>query len=214
MTLVNQNECIGSSLAAFNANFTKIQNILQEHCDKINKLIDATNYFIDNPPVLAPVGSIIPFRLRTNTQFLVNGSSQTFSNTDPSTITGVVNNTSNNITTADGNWRVCNGNGGTPNLKGKFIVGTGEDNTSTTLTYNNVVGSNNHVLTISQMPSHNHKGGGASSGGSATTKRGTGVTRTFLTGVNSSSNTGNRGGGKAHENKPSSLVLLYLQRIR
>ncbi len=49
-------------------------------------------------------------------------------------------------------WAVCNGyNGLTPDLTGRFIVGAG-----TSYSLNATGGENTHVLTVDELPSHNH----------------------------------------------------------
>ena len=48
-------------------------------------------------------------------------------------------------------WALCDGNNGTPDLKGKFIVGTGG-----TYTIGNTGGADTVTLSEAQMPRHNH----------------------------------------------------------
>lgn len=66
----------------------------------------------------------------------------------PSGIVCMWSGTSNNIPNG---WLLCDGNNGTPDLRDRFIVGAGKD-------YNvgNTGGEVNHILTINEMPSHNH----------------------------------------------------------
>lgn len=49
-------------------------------------------------------------------------------------------------------WALCNGNFGTPDLRGRFIVGTGEG-----YAIGNKGGSNSVILTAAQMPQHTHE---------------------------------------------------------
>ena len=52
-------------------------------------------------------------------------------------------------------WALCDGNNGTPNLKGRFIIGKGD---SPYNTIGNKGGSERITLTNDQIPSHNHSG--------------------------------------------------------
>jgi microcystin-dependent protein len=53
--------------------------------------------------------------------------------------------------TADTNWQICDGSNGTPDLRDRFVVGSG----SSYLT-GDVGGANSVALTVSEMPGHNH----------------------------------------------------------
>ena len=113
-------------------------------------------------------------------------------------------------------WYLCDGNNGTPDLRERFIVGAGGDNSTVSGTsgYNvNATGGENSVtLSVSQIPSHNHSysrpvdinnddyrgvpiGSGGDIGSSFTTV-----------------NTGNTGGGQAHENRPPFYALCYIMK--
>ena len=63
-------------------------------------------------------------------------------------------------TTPPEGWALCNGDNGTPNLRDKFVIGSGN-------TYSPGVtgGEASHILSINEIPGHNH--GGATSGRSA-----------------------------------------------
>ena len=52
-------------------------------------------------------------------------------------------------------WVICDGNNGTPNLSGRFVVGSG-NNTETTYTENQLGGQDSYTLAVSHLPSHNH----------------------------------------------------------
>ena len=105
--------------------------------------------------------------------------------------------------TAPTGWAICNGQNGTPDLRDKFIVGSGSS-------YNrgDTGGAASVTLTVNQIPSHDHSysyhaGPSTVDGGAA------GGTRT----VNfASSTTGNAGGGQSHENRPPYYALTYIMK--
>ena len=54
-------------------------------------------------------------------------------------------------------WAVCDGTKDTPNLSGRFIIGAGAGNNLTARTPNETGGTESHVLTINELPSHTHQ---------------------------------------------------------
>ncbi len=58
-------------------------------------------------------------------------------------------------------WWICNGEKGTPDLRGRFILGAGQGKRLIPRKVNDMGGKENHVLTIDEMPAHNHGAGGA-----------------------------------------------------
>ena len=54
------------------------------------------------------------------------------------------------------NWRICDGQNGTPDLRDKFVLGVGSSVAASTATYNVGGGNNSITLSNGQMPSHNH----------------------------------------------------------
>lgn len=73
-------------------------------------------------------------------------------------------------------WALCDGRNGSPDLRGRFIVGlsnadgnnygytNGEKNVAAYTTVGNNGGERTHTLTIAEMPSHNHNGATSSDG--------------------------------------------------
>ena len=57
-------------------------------------------------------------------------------------------------------WALCDGTQGTPDLRDRFIVGAvgsyARGNTGGSSTHNHGGATASHVLTVAQMPSHNH----------------------------------------------------------
>jgi microcystin-dependent protein len=53
-------------------------------------------------------------------------------------------------------WALCDGNNGTPNLTGKFILGFGQGDGLTNRNLGEQGGEVEHVLTVNELPLHNH----------------------------------------------------------
>ena len=119
------------------------------------------------------------------------------------------------------NWAICDGTNGTPDLRGRFIVGY----TATDTDYNligKVGGEKAHVLTINEMPSHNH--GGETSDIMAIGSNTTRVASDDFGGHNTGNssidfgfndlhhkhNIPSQGGGQGHENRPPYYTLAYI----
>lgn len=60
--------------------------------------------------------------------------------------------------TADTNWQICDGSNGTPDLRDRFVVGSGYSYLT-----DDVGGENSVTLTASEMPGHNHSLSGTTS---------------------------------------------------
>ena len=113
-------------------------------------------------------------------------------------------------------WALCNGQNGTPNLSGRFVLGYGtvtDDATPpNTQTYNvNATGGEIlHKLTVDEMPSHSHEisrtfgGGGGGSGGGDINTSGSGRTPFSILPA---------GGNQPHENMPPYYTLCYIMRV-
>ena len=88
-------------------------------------------------------------------------------------------------------WSLCNGTNGTPDLRERFVIGAGGDNSTVagTTGYNpgDTGGANTVTLDTTQIPAHNHP---ATSTSTTTITGGSG---TFLTGASLSLSTGNNG---------------------
>ncbi len=130
-------------------------------------------------------------------------------------------------------WVLCNGNNSTPDLRNKFIVGAGSGGN---YSVGNTGGADNVTLTTSQIPAHSHDAGtlDADNAGSHTHSytypsgtstfdndedysayTGTSSGNTGSSGDhghNISGDTGNRGGGGSHENRPPYYALCYIMK--
>jgi hypothetical protein len=108
-------------------------------------------------------------------------------------------------------WELCNGANGTPDLRGRFIVGYNPSATD----YNNTGktgGEAVHVLTENEMPSHTHgyydvRDSDSYSGGDDAEGSGDGVGRRDNYRTSNAT-----GGGAAHENRPPYYVLAYIMK--
>ncbi len=136
-------------------------------------------------------------------------------------------------------WAICNGNNGTPDLRGRFVVGAtmGEAVNDGDYVYavTEIAGENTHQLTIAEMPSHNHTmqpagnhnheingkyASGVNSGGAGD---GNGVLRNddgdccyYENTDSNGSHThviDNEGGDGSHENRPPFYAVYYIMRI-
>lgn len=128
-------------------------------------------------------------------------------------------------------WALCDGSNGTPNLRDKFIVGAGSG-----YAVGATGGEVAHILTVNEMPSHNHtitdgagshNHGGATGGfgvgknGSNNSASGSDKTAATSTEHNHSiSGDGGHnhtinptGGGVAFENRPPYYALAYIMKL-
>ena len=133
-------------------------------------------------------------------------------------------------------WAICNGNNGTPDLRGRFIVGADNNETSADGDYDYMVtetgGENTHTLTIDEMPSHHHDGntdhdgahrhsmgtrGFDADGPDALAPDGSSDDTDLHTNTDGAHShhftTNNTGGDQAHENRPPFYAVYYIMRI-
>jgi len=54
------------------------------------------------------------------------------------------------------NWKICDGQNGTPDLRDKFVLGVGSSAAGSTANKGDTGGSNSITLAEGQMPAHNH----------------------------------------------------------
>lgn len=121
--------------------------------------------------------------------------------------TGVVVAWSGAETDIPSGWLLCNGLNGTPDLRDRFIVGTG---TGSIYSVGSTGGENKHTLNISEIPAHTHTytlesfsslTANTNSYGDGTVKIGS-----------STSNTSSVGNSQAHENRPPYYALCYIMK--
>lgn len=140
-------------------------------------------------------------------------------------------------------WELCDGNNGTPNLSGRFIVGYGSNfdytpnNSADYDAIGDKGGEEKHTLTVSEMPGHSHTGTtswtGAHShrskvreanglngywGNDKSSNAGSWDDNNNITSTDGDHNhtftSDNTGGGQSHENRPPYYVLAYIMRVQ
>jgi len=133
--------------------------------------------------------------------------------------------------TVPSGWALCDGNNNTPDLRGRFVLGSGTGSGLTARSVGQAGGEENHALTTSEMPSHTHgvtdpghghnftfydSDGVGWNGGAFQltdrTPRGTGAAEllTAITGISIQSN----GSNTAHNTMPPFYVLAYIMRVQ
>lgn len=130
-------------------------------------------------------------------------------------------------------WALCNGSNGTPDLRGRFIVGVNRNFSGFTAndardTYSPKAtgGKERHTLTADELPSHQH---GLSDGNWRTVgiddntdyyvytpKAKTGKKKDILgdTNVDVEMNTASAGKGLSHENRPPYYALCFIMKVK
>jgi len=106
---------------------------------------------------------------------------------------------SGSIASIPSGWYLCDGNNSTPDLRDKFVAGAGSS-----YAVGDTGGEATHVLTIAEMPVHDHVVTGGTAGGSGH------VRRDALN--NSNHTTNSSGNGSAHENRPPYYALAYMMK--
>ena len=130
----------------------------------------------------------------------------------PTGITGSAGNTANFVTgmiiawnneVAPSGWALCDGTSGTPDLRGRFIVGTSG---VAPFTFANTGGAGTVTLTANQLPPHSHTVATHQGAGTAAGAGDSGI----LVGTQTSSSTG---GGQAVPILPPFYVLSYIMKL-
>lgn len=123
--------------------------------------------------------------------------------------------------TVPNGWLLCNGQNGTPDLRNRFIVGSGS-----TYAIGNTGGSDKVTLTTEQLPSHTHSCSNTTIEWSGTVRNNNSVLGDFIPcptdsgpsnevtyDIGSHSHTiGNTGSGSAHENRPPYYALAFIMK--
>lgn len=120
----------------------------------------------------------------------------------PGVPTGLILAWSGAIADIPSGWALCDGTGGTPDLRDKFVVGAGGSYAP-----GDTGGEVSHTLTVNEIPSHNHDLTTYASLGSGAPPAVLGVWV-----QTQAANTGNTGGGAAHENRPPYYALAFIMK--
>jgi len=110
---------------------------------------------------------------------------------------------------APSGWALCDGNSGTPNLSGRFILGSGSGPGLTNRTFDTSGGEENVTLTVAQMPAHTHtydKPGRPWPAGDHGNREGVWRSTDQVS-------TGWAGSNEAHNNMPPYYVLAYIMKL-
>ena len=124
-------------------------------------------------------------------------------------------------------WALCNGTNGTPDLRDRFIVGSGS-----TYSIGNTGGSASVTLTTAQMPSHTHtisitdpghkhtvtdyaymSNAGAIGAGMPRFNSDTSNVNTSSAKTGISASATNTGSGSSHENRPPYYALAFIMKL-
>lgn len=106
-------------------------------------------------------------------------------------------------TTIPSGWYLCDGTNGTPDLRNRFIVGSGDE-----YSIGNTGGEKTHTLTISEMPEHSHAISNFPTGIGSIHAQGF----SDAIGSRTTLNTEKTGGGQAHENRPPYYALAFIMK--
>lgn len=213
---VPDKETLGSVWEAVKNRSIPLKSITQAEYD----VLDATQKYADicylvsaNAHITEPVepGAPSSMKLIYKNEVLMNSDNGDATRSSfPSGAIVIWSGSSDNI--PDG-WALCNGENGTPDLRGRFILGTSEDHA-----IGETGGEEEVTLTVSQLPQHNHW----------TTSMGTILTNDTTLGnefgdvkYNSTSSQKNvklatpkaTGSNLPHSNMPPYYVLAYIMKL-
>jgi hypothetical protein len=116
-----------------------------------------------------------------------------------------------NKNVAPSGWAFCDGTQGTPDLRGRFILGQGQGPNLTNRSLGDISGSETMQLTITELPPHSHQYTALSGHWDG----GKGGTGTLIDAYNSISwQAGeSKGNGKSFDKMPPFYVLAYIMKL-
>lgn len=118
--------------------------------------------------------------------------------------------------TAPNGWALCDGQNGTPDLRGRFVLGSGQGAGLTARTIDQTGGEETHILSSNEMPSHHHYTTFAHNGwpDGSSDREDNYYIMDKSRGSDKNYNTSDTGGGAAHNNMPPYYVLAFIMRIQ
>jgi len=116
-----------------------------------------------------------------------------------------------NKNVAPSGWAFCDGTQGTPDLRGRFILGQGQGPNLTNRSLGDISGSETKQLTITELPPHSHQYTALSGYWNG----GKGGTGTLIDAYNSiiSEAGESKGNGKSFDKMPPFYVLAYIMKL-
>ena len=123
--------------------------------------------------------------------------------------TGMITLWSGSVASIPSGWALCDGSNGTPDLRGRFVLGGG----GSTYAIGSTGGEATHKLTVAELPSHNHY---SSTKAGRMFTLGTSAGQYIVTSSQTQTSNvtgGNAGGGTAHNNMPPYYVLAYIMKL-
>lgn len=112
-------------------------------------------------------------------------------------------------------WLICDGTNGTPDLRGRFIIGSGSGSGLTVRKTGDKGGEESHLLTLDEIPTHSHSFPGDDQ---LRTAENTVVSKFSYDASSKNSgnggiyNTSNTGGGKSHNILPPFYSLAFIMK--
>lgn len=117
-------------------------------------------------------------------------------------------------------WQLCDGSNGTPDLRNRFVIGSGSSySINTTGGSTTVSGStNNHTLTVAQMPAHAHNMGSGCGGCGSGRRQNCGGSNAGCSFANAMTSTEGSSQGHSHTIPALSVLnpyyaLAYIQKV-
>ncbi len=108
-------------------------------------------------------------------------------------------------------WLLCDGKNGTPDLRGRFVLGIGKGETLTERTLNEKGGFEKVALTVDELPAHSHSHNFYNAGLDHKGHWTEGQIKSNDRGT-FNSQTNETGGNQPHENMPPFYALAYIMR--
>lgn len=106
-------------------------------------------------------------------------------------------------------WAVCDGQNGTPDLRGRFILGVSEAHPM-----GETGGAEEVTLTVDEMPRHSHAYYLAKGGKSIVSSSvGNNTGYPYLSNANSFADAGDMGSNEPHPNMPPYYALIYIMKL-